>query len=112
MTHPQPGTTASAPHTEQHQEWQVLGNELASTVQHLLHESNVRRIIIKHDGQTALEIPLTVGVIGTLLVPWLAAVGAMGALLAHFTIEVVRTDTPAETPGAVPPTTEGDHHGA
>ena len=82
----------------QPEEWQVLGEELATTIKNLLHESNVRRITIKHAGQTALEIPLTAGIVGTLLVPWLAAVGAMGALLAHFTIEVERTDTPVTTP--------------
>ena len=41
--------------------------ELVTTMKKLFHEGNVRRIIIKHEGQTALEIPLTVGVVGTLL---------------------------------------------
>jgi hypothetical protein len=45
-----------------------------------------------------MEIPLTVGVVGTLLAPWLAALGAMGALLTHCTIEVVRTEKPGEPP--------------
>jgi Domain of unknown function (DUF4342) len=92
--------TQTKTHTteREHEEWQVKGEELVATMKKLFHEGNVRRIIIKHEGQTALEIPLTVGVVGTLLVPWLAALGAMGALLTQCTIEVVRTDSPGEPP--------------
>ena len=75
-----------------------MGDELVATMKKLLHEGNVRRIIIKHDGHSALEIPLTVGVVGTLVAPWLAAVGAMGALLTQCSIEVVRTDSSIESP--------------
>ena len=50
-----------------------MGDELVATMKKLLHEGNVRRIIIKHDGHSALEIPLTVGIVGTLVAPWLAA---------------------------------------
>ncbi len=112
MNQTPPGATEQAPHATKHEEWQVLGEELASTVKTLLHEGNVRRIIIKHEEQTVLEIPLTVGVVGTLLVPWLAAIGALGALLAHFTVEVIRTDLPGTVPNLVPHHAEGDHHGA
>jgi hypothetical protein len=78
-----------------------VGNEeLVATVKKLFHEDKIRRIIIKHEGQTALEISLTVGAVGTLLAPWLAALGAMGALLTHCTIEVVRSDSPGEPPVA------------
>ena len=77
-----------------------MGDELVATMKKLFKEGNIRRIIIKHDGQTAMEIPLTVGVVGTLLAPWLAAVGAMGALLTHCTIEVVRSESPGAPPVA------------
>ena len=100
MTQTDPNTTAGEQHPGEHEEWQVSGEELVATVKRLVHEGTVRRIIIKHEGQTALEIPLTVGVAGTLLAPWLAALGAMGALLTHCTIEVVRSDSPGEPPVA------------
>jgi Domain of unknown function (DUF4342) len=83
-----------------HGEWQVMGDELVANMKNLLHEGNVRRIIIKHEGHTVLEIPLTVGVVGTLVAPWLAAAGAIGALLTQCSIEVVRTESPGEPPMA------------
>lgn len=98
MTQTKPDSNEREQRPGEHEEWQVMGEELVATVKKLFHEGNVRRIIIKHEGQTALEIPLTVGVVGTLLAPWLAAVGAMGALLTRCTIEVVRTDSPGEPP--------------
>ena len=98
MTHPNTATTENEPRTGKHEEWHVSGAELAATANKFIHEGNVRRIIVKHEGQTIMEIPLTVGVVGTLLAPWLAALGAIGALLAHCSIEVVRTDEPAEPP--------------
>ena len=100
MTQTHPDTTEREQRPAEHEEWQVRGEELVATVKRLLHEGNVRRIIIKHEGQTVLEIPLAIGAVGTLLVPWLAALGAMGALLTHCTIEVVRTESPGEPPVA------------
>jgi hypothetical protein len=79
---------------EYREEIQVQGSNLADTVKELLHEGNVRRIIIRHKDRTIIEIPVTVGIVGTLLVPKLAAAGAIGALLTHSTIEVVRSDQP------------------
>jgi hypothetical protein len=75
------------------------GRRIGRQYEETLHEGNVRRII-KHEGHTLLEIPLTVGVVGTLVAPWLAAVGATGALLTPCSIEVVRTDNPDEPPMA------------
>ena len=72
----------------------VQGNDLADKVKQLLHEGNVRRIIIRHDGHVIMELPLTVGVVGAVIAPALAAAGAIGALLAHCTIEVQRSDVP------------------
>ena len=100
MTQTKTDTTRNEKQSGIHDEWQGMGDELVATMKKLFKEGNIRRIIIKHDGQTAMEIPLTVGVVGTLLAPWLAAVGAMGALLTHCTIEVVRTENPGEPPVA------------
>lgn len=76
------------------EELQVMGEQLLARVKELLHEGNVRRIIIKQEGRTIVEFPLTIGVVGTLLNPALAAIGALGALLAQCSIEVVRADVP------------------
>ena len=75
----------------------VEGSQLIDQVKQLLHEGNVRHIAIKQDGRTIVEFPLTVGVVGVVLVPVLAAVGALAALLAECSIEVERVqDAPVE----------------
>jgi len=74
------------------EEFSVVGEQLVSKIKELVHEGNVRRIIIKHEGNTILEIPLTIGVVGAILTPTLAAIGAVGALIAQCSIEVVRTE--------------------
>ena len=83
------------PYTEQKPEYReeihVMGGQLGPTVERLLHEGTVRRIIIKHEGHPVLEIPLTIGVVGVLVAPLLAAVGAIGAAVTNCTIEVIRT---------------------
>jgi hypothetical protein len=86
-------------------EFRVRGEELLSKVREIIHEGNVRRIIIKDDkGEPYLEIPLTVGVVGALFLPVLAAVGALAALASNFTIEVVRRDDGSgSTPAGSPP---------
>jgi hypothetical protein len=76
------------------EELQVMGEQLLSKVKELLHEGNVRRIIIKQEGQTIAEFPLTFGVVGVLVAPMLAAIGALGALIAQCSIEVVRSEQP------------------
>ncbi len=74
-------------------EFKVKGEELLGKIREIVHEGNVRRIVIKDDkGNTFLEIPLTIGVVGAILLPVLAAVGALAALASNFTLEVVRTD--------------------
>jgi len=76
---------------ENHNEFKVKGEELLAKIKELIHQGNITRIIIKdEDGKVYLEIPVTVGVIGALLLPVLAAVGALAALAANFTIEVIR----------------------
>jgi hypothetical protein len=78
-------------------EFKVKGEELLRKVKDVVHEGNVRRIIIKDDkGTPYLEIPLTFGVVGALIAPVLAAVGALAALAANFTVEIVRKDGDAK----------------
>ena len=78
------------------EEVQIMGEHLLTTVKKMIHEGNVRRIIIKQEEQTIAEFPLTVGVVGVMLAPTLAAVGAISALLNHCTIEVERIEPPVE----------------
>jgi phage-related minor tail protein len=74
-------------------EFKVKGEELLKQIRELIHQGNVSRIIIKDEsGRTYLEIPVTVGLIGAIIAPVLAAVGALAALAANFTIEVIRKE--------------------
>ncbi len=87
--------------------WETIklqGGELLDKVRQLIHEGNVRRIIIKQGDRSVAEFPLTVGVVGTVLAPVLAAVGALAALLTDCSIEVERVVRPAEPPVIIPPT--------
>jgi hypothetical protein len=69
----------------------VDGEQLLAKVRELIHEGNVRRVIIKNDeGTTLLEIPLTLGVAGAVILPSLAAVGAIAALVTDCSITVER----------------------
>ena len=74
------------------------GGVLLEEVKRLITEGNVRRIVIKQGADTVVEFPLTVGVAGALIAPWLAAAGAIAALVTDCSIEVERVgDEPAET---------------
>lgn len=69
----------------------VTGEQLVEKTKELIHEGNVRRVIIKNaQGETVMEVPLTIGVIGAIAAPVLAAVGAIAALASSWTIEVER----------------------
>jgi len=68
----------------------VTADQLVDAVKKIVHEGNVRRVSIKQDGRTVAEFPLTVGVVGTVFAPVLAAVGALAAVLTECTIEVER----------------------
>jgi len=71
------------------EEFEVSGDKVVETVKRLVHEGNIRRITIKgEDGKTLIEIPLTFGVVGAVLLPVWAALGALAALVAHCTIVV------------------------
>jgi hypothetical protein len=73
------------------EEFKVEGAELLNKFKEIIHEGNVRRIILKDEhGKTFLEIPLTIGVVGAIIAPVLAAVGAIAALASHLTIVVER----------------------
>jgi len=83
------------------EEVKVLGNELVDQVKVLIHEGNVRRIIIKDEhGHTFVEIPVTVAAVGAAFAPVLAAVGALAAMAAKFTIVVEKTADATEPPPA------------
>lgn len=75
------------------EEVEVLGRDLVDKVRELIHEGNVQRIVVKDEhGNTFVEIPVTVAAVGTILAPLLAAIGAISALVAKFTIVVVRSE--------------------
>lgn len=74
-------------------EFTVSSDDLIERVKQLLHEGNVTRIIVKDDkGKVLLEIPATVGVIGVVLAPWLAALGVIAALATNCRIVVERRE--------------------
>ncbi len=85
------------------EEFQVKGDEILQKIKELLREGTIRRIIIKTDeGRTLLDIPLTFGVLGVLLAPQLAALGALAALVTQATIVVEKVErTSQEPPGSV-----------
>jgi len=80
--------------------FKVAANELVDSVKRLVHEGNVRRVVIKQEGRTVVEFPLTVGVVGTVLAPVLAAVGAIAAVLTECTLEVERSTGSDDKRGA------------
>ena len=77
-------------HTE---EFKVSGEKMIAKVKELVHEGNIRRIIIKDaEGKTLIEAPLTIGVVGVVLLPVWAALGAIAALTAELTIVIEKID--------------------
>ena len=75
--------------------WQSFkfdGEGVLNRIKNLIHEGNVRRVVIQHQGRTVAEFPLTAGVVGTVLAPVLAAIGALVALLKDCTIQVERDE--------------------
>src|ERR1700730_12373122 len=85
-----------------YEQFKVAGQDLAGKIREIIHEGNVRRIIIKDEhGHTFMEIPLTVATVGIVLAPILAAVGAIATVVAKFDVVVERS-----APGAPPPPSE------
>ncbi|XWK90184.1 MAG: DUF4342 domain-containing protein [Phormidium sp.] len=79
------------------EEFSISGDALVSKIKELIHEGNIRRITIKNEeGQILIEIPLTIGVVGgvvgTAMFPIVAAIGAIGALVAHLTIAIEKVE--------------------
>jgi hypothetical protein len=75
------------------EEFQVSGDRLVAKIKELVHEGNIRRFTIKNeDGRTLVDIPLTVGVVGVIVAPQLAAIGAIAALVTHCTIVVEKVE--------------------
>jgi len=90
--------TAAGSFTE---EFRVSGEAVVAKIKELVREGNVRRITIKNEhGNTLIEVPLTLGVIGSVLLPVWAAIGAIAALVANLTIAVERRGPPADAPAA------------
>jgi phage-related minor tail protein len=78
-----------------YEELKVQSQELVDKVKELIHEGNVRRVIIKDDkGNTFMEVPLAIAAIGAIAAPVLAAIGAIATLVAHFTVVIERDKTP------------------
>lgn len=74
-------------------EFKVQGSELQEKIKSLIHEGNVRRIIIMdNEGNTYMEIPLAIGVAGVILAPLLAAIGALATVASDFKIKVIRKE--------------------
>ena len=80
--------------------YRVAGDKVIGKIKELLHEGNVRRIIIR-DGEdrVLIEIPLTIGVVGAVLAPMWAAIGAVAALVADCSIEVEHSEEEADEAG-------------
>jgi len=76
------------------EEFRVDGEKLISKIKEIIHEGNIRRLIIKDkDGKIVLEIPMTFGVVGALIAPQLAAIGAIAALVTEATVVVEKADS-------------------
>ncbi|MFT3893470.1 MAG: DUF4342 domain-containing protein [Anaerolineales bacterium] len=75
------------------EEFKVNGEELIAKIKNLLKEGNIRKVIIKDkEGKVVFEIPLTFGVVGALIAPQLAAIGAIAALLTEATVVVEKAE--------------------
>ena len=82
------------------QTFTVSGNQLVDKIKQLVHEGNITRVRLIHDGRPLLDIPLTIGVpaavVTVLTIPVLAALGAIAALVKECTLEIERPDDPSE----------------
>jgi hypothetical protein len=92
------------------EEFRVRGDAVIAKLKEILHEGNIRRITIQNeDGNTLIEIPLTIGVVGVLFLPVWAAIGAIAALAANLNIVVEKIEP---SPGdSAPQQDESSHTG-
>jgi hypothetical protein len=78
----------------------ISGSQLVDKVKQLIHEGNIRRVRVLHEGRTVLEIPLSIGApaaaLGIMMAPVLAALGAFAALVTECTIEVEKIEKPSD----------------
>lgn len=75
------------------EEFKLSGSDIINKIKELIHEGNVRKIILKdEEGRTFMEIPLTIGLVGALIVPVWAAIGAIAALVSRLTIVVEKVE--------------------
>ncbi|HLP30940.1 MAG TPA: DUF4342 domain-containing protein, partial [Geothrix sp.] len=75
------------------EEFKVDGGKVLDTIKDLIHQGNIRRIILKNEsGKTLIEIPLTLGLVGAALLPVFAAVGALAAVVTRMVIVVEKAD--------------------
>ena len=90
---PQTDTPPQADPKPPMEEFSVTGGQVLDFLKKILHEGNIRRIVLKDEsGKILLEIPVTIGVVGAVLLPVWAAIGAAAALVAKMTIVIERTD--------------------
>jgi len=86
--------------SEQHvrtEEFHVSGDTLVAKIKELVQEGNVRRVVLKNEeGKILVEFPLTLGVVGAVLAPQLAAIGAIAALVTRCTVVVEKVEQQAE----------------
>jgi len=86
------------------EQFRVTGDRVVSTIKDLLHQGNIRRITLKNEeGKILFEIPLTLGVVGAILLPVWAAIGAVAALAANLIIVVEKVDEAGKQPEAQKP---------
>ncbi len=75
------------------EEFKISGKELVEKIKELVRQGNIRRVVIKNEkGKVVMELPLTIGAVGVLLAPTLAALGAIAALLTNCTVVVEKKD--------------------
>ena len=75
------------------------GDQVVEALKKLIHDGNVRRVRVTHDGRIVAEFPLTAGDVGVVLAPVLASIGVLVAMVKDCTIEVERADQPSGRPG-------------
>lgn len=86
------------------EEFSVSGDQLVAKVKEIVHGGNIRRITIKNgEGETLIEIPLTLGVVGAVVLPVWAALGAIAALVARLKIVVEKLEDPEPSQGVGSP---------
>jgi hypothetical protein len=86
-------TNESTTHGTRTEEFKIDGGKVLDKIKELIHQGNIRRIILKNeDGKTLIEIPLTLGLVGAALLPILAAVGALAAVVTRMTIVVEKAE--------------------